>query len=247
MTEETLVILPYNQLGSQGNELYIALNCWKKFCTFKYHFIVIGEFDESLKNKFPWVEFIYKKKKDIILSQYTQHLDVQECMEIIMKMYEDKYEGFIWMSDDFYAIKQFDLNDIKTIYFLNTTFTGNIKAFAFIWDRDKAKTRELLNAEKLPHYNYTIHFPCWFEFKKLKEIWDKFNMRNESYVLEDIYFNYFKHDKPIHINNIRLIIYNKEIFDNEFNNAINNPNIKFIVNTISGWSKNLEEELYKFI
>jgi hypothetical protein len=68
-------------------------------------------------------------------------------------------------------------------------------------------------------------------------------MRNESYVLEDIYFNYFEHKVPILDSTIRLGVWNKDIFKNEFQKAVDNPNIKFICNSVEGWSKELENDL----
>ena len=62
MRQEILIVLPYKQSGSQGNEIKLTLSAWKKFCKFDYHFIVIGEFDNKLKIEFPWVEFIYIPK-----------------------------------------------------------------------------------------------------------------------------------------------------------------------------------------
>lgn len=68
-------------------------------------------------------------------------------------------------------------------------------------------------------------------------------MQNESYVLEDIYFNYFKHEEPILDSEIRLGIWNKQIYKQEFQKALNNPNIKFVCNSVEGWSKELENDL----
>ena len=243
VNNKTLIVLPYKQNGAQGKELELALSLWKKFCVFDYHFIVIGKFDDILISKFPWVEFIYCSAKEKIEGQYNQHLDVQYCMEIIMNMYSKMYNGFIWMSDDYYAIKPFTIFNILQIYYHSKEFIGNKKSPTSYWSHDKWKTRQLLDKENLPHYNYTTHYPCYFEFNKLKEIWDKFNMRNESYVLEDIYFNYFKYEKPILDSEIRLGIWNKQIYDNEFQKALDNPNIKFVCNSVEGWSKELENDL----
>ena len=112
-----------------------------------------------------------------------------------------------------------------------------------MWRHDKWKTRQLLDREKLPHINYATHHPCFFEFKKLKEIREKYNMLEESYVFHDVYFNYFKHEEPILDSTIRLGIWNKRIYDEEFQSALNNPNIKFICNSVEGWSKELENSL----
>ena len=245
--QEQLVVLPYKQSGSQGNEIRITLNGWRKFCTFKYHFIVIGTFTDGLKNKFPWVEFIECPQIEKVNGQYNQHLDVQHCMEVVEKKYNKAYDGFIWIVDDNYAIKPFNLEDITTVHNHSSKITGNEKSPKNYWNYDKWKTGQMLLKENLPIVNYTTHYPCYFEFSKLKEIWDKFNMRNESYVLEDIYFNYFKHEAPVLDSTIRLGIWNYDIYKNEFKNAVGNPNIKFICNSVEGWSKDLEKDLEKIV
>ena len=38
-------------------------------------------------------------------------------------------------------------------------------------------------------------------------------------------------------------IWNNEIYKNEFQKAVNNPNIKFMCNSVEGWSKKLENSL----
>jgi len=247
LKKEILVILPYKQSSSQGNEIRLALSGWKMFCQFKYHFVVIGEFDKSLKNDFHWVEFIYCPTIVKIENQYNPHLDMQNKFNIVMKKYDKMYDGFIWMVDDNYAIKPFSLEDITTIHYHSLSFTGDKKAPINFWNHDKWKTRQLLDKYNLPHVNYTTHYPCYFEFNKLKEILDRFNMRNESYVLEDIYFNYFKHEEPVLDSTIRLGIWSNNIYKNEFKNAIENPNIKFVCNSVDGWSKELEKSLENII
>jgi hypothetical protein len=245
--KEILVVLPYKGESSQGNEIRLALNSWKKFCQFNYHFIVIGTFNDSLKKEYPWVEFIYyqtiRKKKN----QYNPHIDMHNKYRMIENLYSGKYDGFIRMVDDNYAIKPFYLEDIMTTHYHSLSFTGDKKAPINFWNHDKWKTQQLLDKYNLPHINYTTHYPRYFEFSKLKEVWDKFNMDNESYVLEDIYFNYFKHDDPILDNEIRLGIWSNDIYKNEFQKAIENPNIKFVCNSVDGWSKELEKSLENII
>jgi hypothetical protein len=87
----------------------------------------------------------------------------------------------------------------------------------------------------------------YFNFNKLKEIVHKFKLEKESYVLENIYFNYFEHDDPVQVDSIRLGIWNNDIFKNKFKDAVNDPNIKFVCNSVQGWSKELEVELNNLI
>ena len=247
LNKETLVVLPYVQNRSQGKEIRLTLNGWKKYCGFKYHFIVIGEFDETLINDYPWVEFIYKKRVDWRSDQYIPHLDMMSKFKYVMEKYSGEYNGFIYMTDDNYAVKPFTLEDITSIYYLNPSFTGREDQPASYWNHDKWKTRQLLDREGLPHVNYTTHFPYYMEFDKLKEIMSKYNLLEESYVFDDIYFNYFSHPAPLQVNCIRLGIWSKKDFDEKFQNAVNDPNIKFICNSVEGWSKELEQELSKLV
>ena len=243
----TLVVLPYKQNNSQGNEIRLSLSGWKKFCQFKYRFVVIGEFDEHLRTEFPWVEFVECPSVDKKPNQYSPHLDILNKFKVALGLYSHEYDGFIYMTDDEYAIKPFNLEDVTGMFYHSMSFTGNENAPTSYWNHDKWKTRQLLDRENLPHINYTTHHPYYLEFNKLQEIWDKFNMFEESYVFDDVYFNYFEHDEPVLDNEIRLGIWNHNIFKNDFEGAVNNPNIKFVCNSVDGWSKELEDELWKIV
>ena len=246
-SNKTLVILPYHQTHAQGNELRLALNCWKKFCTFNYEFVVIGDYDESLIKEFDWVKFIHVDPVKRVNGQYIPHLDIQHKMEIAYDNYRLKYPGFIYMVDDNYAIKPFSLEDILTIHYHQDSFVGVENLPVTYWKHDKWKTRQLCDNNKFGHINYTTHFPCYFNFERFKKLWDKFDMRHNSYVPEDVYFNSYQHIDPILDNEIRLGIWSKEIFNNKFQDALNNPNIKFVCNSPEGWSTDLEEALWSII
>ena len=70
-------------------------------------------------------------------------------------------------------------------------------------------------------------------------------MREESYVPEDVYFNSFKHEGPLP-DKIRIGIcknYSSDILAEKLQNAQSDTNVKFIFNSVEGWSKELEEAL----
>jgi len=248
VTEELLVLLPYVSLRAQGNEIQLALRAWKKFCTSKYHFVVIGDCPSDLISEFgDWVEFIPLEKIPKHEGQYNPHLDIQHKMEEAYRLFKDKYNGFVWMVDDNYAIKPFCLAEILSIHSHASDFTGEKEAPTYFWKHDKWKTRQLLEKERFSHINYTTHFPCYFEFEKLKELWDKYDMRNNSFVIEDIYFNSFRHEVPIPDDKIRFGVWSKKGFDEELSAAIADPNIKFICNSVEGWSPELERILERII
>ena len=243
--DDTLVVMTYVQGGSQGKEIEFALSGWKKFCKFKYHLVVIGDFDGSLPEKFPWVEFIACPSVAVEENQYTPHLDIQMKMEIAMRVFKTSYDGFIWISDDFYPIKPFELEDLTTTHYRPGEVCGGGKLPLASFFNNKWKTKELLVENNLPRVNYTTHYPCYLEFSKLKEIWDKFNMREESYVVEDIYFNYFEHDEPVLDDDVRLGIWSEKVYKEKFQDALNNPKIKFVCNSVEGWSEDMEKDLRK--
>jgi hypothetical protein len=141
LNDEILVVLPYKQNGAQGSELELTLSLWKKFCTFNYHFVVIGEFDKSFEEKFNWVEFIYQKSKDKIKGQYNPHLDILNKFLTVINKYENKYNGFVAICDDEYAIKPFNLFDIIQTHYHSSSFTGVQSAPTSYWNHDKWKTR----------------------------------------------------------------------------------------------------------
>ena len=72
-------------------------------------------------------------------------------------------------------------------------------------------------------------------------------MRNNSFVIEDIYFNSFRHEVPIPDDKIRFGVWSKKGFDEELSAAIADPNIKFICNSVEGWSPELERILERII
>ena len=151
------------------------------------------------------------------------------------------------MCDDIYAIKPFDLQDVMTTHYHALDFKGEEDKSTSFWNHNKWKTRQLLDKENLPHMNYTTHYPKHYEFSKLKEMCDKYDMTKESYVIEDVYFNLYEHDKPILDSNIRLGIWNKKIYEEEFEKALSNQQIKFVCNSVDGWCKELFKSLEKII
>lgn len=74
-------------------------------------------------------------------------------------------------------------------------------------------------------------------------------MREESYVPEDVYFNSFEHEDPLP-DKIRIGIcksYPPDVLNEKLQDAQNDVNVKFIFNSVEGWSKELEEALWKII
>lgn len=244
--KDTLVVIPYVSSPQQGNEIELALFGWLMFAKFDFTLIVIGDKPDCI-DKFQNVKHIpFEKPKDFDeKNNYLPHIDVARKFDKIRELYKDEYDGFIWTTDDDYPIKPFDLDFLKKVYYLEESFVGNKDAPSNYWSKDMYKTRCLLDKEKKPHLNYATHHPMWYDFKEWDHISKKFDLAHNSYIRENIYFNYYKHDTPIHVSNVRLGIWSKNEYESKLENAFVNENIKFVVNSVRGYSKGLENRIRK--
>jgi hypothetical protein len=60
---------------------------------------------------------------------------------------------------------------------------------------DKWRTAKVLREAGLPRHNCTTHLPQYFEWKKLAELWARFDMARVSYTAEDLYYNIYYRDR----------------------------------------------------
>ena len=92
---------------------------------------------------------------------------------------------------------------------------------------------------------------------------EKYSLLSESYVLEDLYYNIYSsiscntdynihcNQSPILVDDVRLFILDNmnvakhELTATGFDEALISPSIKFISNSESGWSKEMEKYLCK--
>ena len=242
ITDKLLTVMPHHP--DEYSDIRLALKAWRKYCTFDYEFIVIGDCLESLIEEFDWITFIKCEKIRDISGQYNPHLDVQHKFEAVSNLYSNKYDGFIRMMDDNYAVKPFYLSDIITVHYHQPSFAGIKSKPTSYWKHDMWKTRQLLDKENLPHINYATHFPFYFEFSKLKELWDKYDMRNNSYCYENLYFNYYSHEEPVIDSDIRYAVCSrKDSSGTKIQDAINNTSIKFLFSSNDGWNESFHRQM----
>ena len=238
------IIIPYLAKASQGQELRYAIEGWRRHFKEDHEIIIVGEscnvfFIEGN------VSFVHSPRVGAKPGSYRQHLDYVSCFT---KVYEEKCQGddgFIFVADDCYAVNDFTIEDVKSLKMLEPTYNFSHDS-PNMWRRDKAKTKDKLLEGGYPTINFTTHLPQWFEWDKLIALWKKYDMYNTSYVFEDMYYNiYNKDDKPIQLDRandkIKLGIYNKDVSEEEINNAFKNK--IWINNSPAGWSKYLDKKL----
>ena len=237
------IFIPYLAEGAQGNELGYAVAGWRKHFREQFHITVIGDWHPVVETGRD-ISFIESERvPDPGAGNYRPHIDHVHKFRKALEAYPG-IDGFIYACDDMYAVNDFDIHDVRILKKLSDDIKGNPKSKNG-WQRDAAKTRALLRAEGLPVVNYICHLPVYYELDKLLAVWACYNCDRNSYIVEDIYFNKYFHDRvPVRLNaetdNLKLGIYGdvpEETIRKAFSNKI------WITNSPLGWSAALDCQL----
>lgn len=235
--DEILLVIPYIN-GGQGNELELALTGWRKYCKSPLRIVVIGDYNPCIDSKAEYIEY---SRTQALKNQYVPNIDVARKLNKIYDLFHEEYDHFVLANDDEYPIKDFDYHFLTQVTFLQDKFMGNASAPTNYWSHDMYKTRQLLDKEKKPHVNYCNHHPFYFDMERFHEMSMKFNLANNSAIRENLYYNYYDFKTVVNVNSIRTGIWDTIDTKKKVQAAIDNPNIKFICNSVAGWSKELME------
>lgn len=230
-----LVVIPYYAQGSQGRELEMAIAGWRKHCKSDYHIVVVGETDPNVSNDD--VTWLYSKRVEDIEGSYRPHLDYVSCFRKVREVFHLE-DGMVFAADDNYAVKDFDEAWIRKLrYLTDVPFEGAVDG----WPIEKFFTRCKLEDLGLSTRNWTTHLPCWFDFDKLMEMFDRYEMDKQSYVLEDMYFNTYhaNDDAELDAPYKFMLAHKSDVLD--FDAAIKQR--MWVCNTVDGWSEELEKKL----
>lgn len=244
ITDDTvLVVIPYCSAGAQGKELEYAVAGWRKHFKEKYLIVLAGE-NHPITESGDDICCVKSKRVAKKEDQYRQHLDYVSCFKKVHEAFPNS-KGFIMVADDCYAVNDFDMNDVLFL----KAIQGDIPRVANPlngWEVDAVKTREVLLRDGYPIRNFTTHLPQWFEWDKIEALWEKYDMENTSYVVEDLYYNiYFRDRVPFRLDidhdNLKCGVYRSnpriEYIRNAFRDKI------WINNSPTGWIPELNEML----
>ena len=242
-----LVVMPYFAGGAQGREIEYAVAGWRKHFKEPYLLVIVGDYhpvvDTGDDIKFIPCERVPEQPD----YNYRPHIDFVKKFKAVRKEFPDS-EGFVYATDDLYAVNDFDMIDVKTLRQNGDRITIP-KYPVKPWDKEKKKTKELLEKEGYPTRNFVTHLPFWFEWNKLEALWDKYDMEHNSYIFEDLYFNiYYSTRVPmqLHIDydNYKCGVYRANPRYNYIQKAFKNK--IWIQNSVEGWIPYLEEVLSKY-
>ena len=191
--DTALIVIPYCSKGAQGRELEYAVEGWRKHFKEKYLIVLAGE-NHPVTETGDDICCIESPRVPEKEGQYRQHLDYVSCFKKVRAAFP-KSRGFIFVADDCYAVNDFDMTDVKLLKKIGDKIVFDTSSRNG-WQRDAARTRDRLLKDGYSARNYTTHLPQWYEWDKLEALWEKYDMENTSYVMEDLYYNIYYGDRP---------------------------------------------------
>lgn len=236
-----LIVIPYLAEESQGHELRLAVEGWHQFFREPHLIVVIGD-----NPRIRGVKHIPFPRVPAIKGQYHPHLDIAAKFAFIIRAYRDLFDGFIFSCDDYYAVNDFSFEDVCVLKVMPDTLPTELNETAEnLWRRDMARTGHLCAKEGFGLRNYTTHLPQYFQFDKLQNIIDRYNLTSESKVIESLYFNIYYKDVPADIldgnDRWKFGVYyapmDREGLYNAFTNKV------WVANSAHGWSEGFEKAM----
>ena len=145
----------------------------------------------------------------------------------------------VFAADDNFAVKDFDEAWIRNLRYLTDNPFGIPPAAG--WPLDTYFTMCKLQDLDLPQRNWTTHLPCWFDFDKLIDMLDRFEMDKQSYNLEDLYFNLYHGNDEAELDAPYKFFLSQENDWMDLDAAMKQR--MWICNTVEGWSEEMEKKL----
>lgn len=242
--KDTLVVITYISGESQGTELELAVAGWRKHFKSPHKIVVIGDTPPPKVLPDCWLQMDRVPEKP---GEYRPHLDICRKLEAICFLYADQYPGFIWASDDCYAVNDFTLEDVMLPKYSDEEMPAVGQNHFNPWWRNLVKTRKLCEKEGYGVVNWVTHLPLYFRFSDIiRCIW-KFGLTENSYVLENIVFNAYKQEgSPVKLcreDDWKFSCFHPHLDREGFYDALAHK--KWVCNSVNGWCNALENELRK--
>lgn len=244
--DKYLVVIPYFAGGAQGREIEYSVAGWRRHFKEPYQIVIVGDYHPVIDTGDD-ITFI---KCDRVPEQkpenYRPHIDFVKKFKAVRAKFP-KSKGFIFVADDCYAVNNFDIYDVMVLKQNGDHLV--VGGLTRAWEREKQKTIKLLKENGYPIRNFTTHLPTWIEWDKLEELWKRFDMENESYIFEDLYFNIYYQDRiplQLHIDydNYKCGVYRPNPRMNYIYDAFKKK--IWIQNSVEGWIPALDKILANY-
>jgi len=236
-----LVAITYISGEAQGCELTLAVAGWRRHFKEEFEILVVG--DKPPVKNVGWLPLERVPEKE---GQYRPCLDICNKLDAVCAYCKERgIANFIWASDDFFAVNDFTLDDVKFPKYLDDELPRvGLNHFNHFF-RSQVKTRKLCEREGFGIMDWTTHLPMWLNAKKLHTIIEDYDMVNEGYIVENIYFNKHKPEgEPFKLclnDRWKFGVYYQPLDKQGFYNALARK--IWVCCSIRGWGDQLEAEL----
>ena len=239
-----LVAITYIADRAQGNELALAIEGWRKHFKENHRILVVGD-----KPPVDWVDWIPMERVPEKEGEYRPALDICKKLKAVCEHCRwCKYAGFIWASDDFFAVNDFTIDDIRLPKYADEELPSK-------WDKSQnefwhtqIKTRILCEEEGFETVNWTTHLPMWFDDVLLLRLINEYNLTENGYIVENIYYNKYTTRAPRtklskDEDRFKFPVWYPELDREALHKAFATK--IWVTCSEHGWSPELEEELMK--
>jgi len=243
MKNNYLVALFYIGGEAQGSEIQLAIEGWRQHFKEPFRLIVVG--DDPKVEGVEWLEIERVPGKE---GEYRPSLDICNKLEEVCTFCEyHGYKHFIWASDDFFAVNDFTIEDVEYPKYLDDEMPILGVMHPNWFERTQVKTRLLCQKEGFGIKNWTTHLPMLFNVANLHKIIRDYDLTNNGYIVENIYFNaYPPKGEPFKLclnDRWKFSVIYQPLDREGFQNALRNK--IWVCCSVHGWSQTLDRELRK--
>lgn len=173
-------VYPYWHGGANGDELKYSVRSVEKNFMGRAHITLVGD-------RPPWF------KGHVIQQQRVgRHMPNRAFRDMLAKMWTiathpEIHDDFIWMMDDIYLIKPVGLEDLATPR--AEKWSGQADNS---WQVRKQNTMRVLSDNGYQTNDYATHLPHHAEKQKLREMYQRFDLAQNTLLWEVLYGNIYR-------------------------------------------------------
>jgi hypothetical protein len=184
----TTIIFPHVAHLAQWHELKYALRSIERNYVGDFQIVIIGDRPDWLSDKARFIDVPYTGS--------SPRIDV---MHKILAAINDENitDEFFWTNDDIYFVNKVTYADLCIVKAMPNDLRSRVDNIAFktIYTNDLKATCDVLMANHLPTVNYSTHLPYRFEKQKLSALIDRFDLRSNPFLPEQLYYNVYHADQ----------------------------------------------------
>ena len=176
-------VWPYWHAGASGDELRWSIRSVEQHFEGTAKITVVGD-------RPPWWHGHVITRPRIGPAPNRGFRDMLEKMWTIATHPEIDPE-FVWMMDDVYFVRPVDLDELQ-----QPRAYGWREDASNSWQRRKSNTMRVLRDCGATNHDYATHLPHWAEKAKLRDLFDRFDLQNNTLLWEVLYNNLHR-SRPI--------------------------------------------------